>query len=162
MNRLAFQNSRVGVLRMGFRARKPFGTFEKRAADGDWNHDLLCRTCAVLHKLSSPDYWELNFFRSSLATALVAFKLQSCHQPCLTWHQFTCEATQWFMLAMITCLWWPTLSLIIKGMNLVWIWVFTHEPFMLSSLLRLRRPFLCSRVFFSILPFHFWFHKGMF
>ena len=40
--------------------------------------------------------------------------------------------------------------------------VFKHEPFMLSSLLGLRRPFLCSRVFCSIFPFHFWFHKGTF
>jgi len=31
MKRLALQNKRVGVLRMAFRARKVFGTFEKRA-----------------------------------------------------------------------------------------------------------------------------------
>ena len=39
---------------------------------------------------------------------------------------------------------------------------FTHESFMLSSLLGLWRPFLCSRVFCSIYPLHFWLHKGMF
>ena len=93
--------------------------------------------------------------------------------PTLSDH-FTCAATQCFMLAMITCFWWPTLSLIIKGsleqphgMNLNQFhirgfWVFTHELFMLPSLLGLRRPFLCSRVFCSIFPFHFWFHEGMF
>ena len=48
-------------------------------------------------------------------------------------------------------------SLHIRG-----VWVFTHEQFMLSSLLGVRRPFLCSRVFCSIFRFHFWFHKGMF
>ena len=48
-------------------------------------------------------------------------------------------------------------SLHIRG-----VWVFTHESFMLSSLLGLRRPFLCSRVFYSIFPFHFWLHRGMF
>ena len=47
-------------------------------------------------------------------------------------------------------------SLHIRG-----VWVFTHESFMLSSPLALRRPFLCSRVFCSIFPFHFWLHKGM-
>ena len=31
MNRQAFQNKRVGVLRMAFHAPKVFGTFEKRA-----------------------------------------------------------------------------------------------------------------------------------
>ena len=50
---------------------------------------------------------------------------------------------------------WPIWS--IRG-----VWVFTYEPLMLSSHLGLRRPFLCSRVFCSIFPFHFWFHKGMF
>ena len=42
------------------------------------------------------------------------------------------------------------------------VWVFTHETFMLSSLLGLRCPFLCRRIFCSIFPFHFWSHKGMF
>ncbi|XP_068757578.1 piggyBac transposable element-derived protein 4-like [Montipora capricornis] len=32
---------------------------------------------------------------------------------------------------------------------------------MLSSLLGLRRPFLCSQVFCSIFPFHFWLHKDI-
>ena len=31
MKRQALQNKKVGVLRMAFRARKVFGTFEKRA-----------------------------------------------------------------------------------------------------------------------------------
>ena len=48
-------------------------------------------------------------------------------------------------------------SLHIRG-----VWVFTHEQFMLSSLLGLRRRFLCRRVFCSTFRFHFWFHKGMF
>ena len=33
MKRQALQNKQVGVLRMAFRARKVFGTFEKRAPD---------------------------------------------------------------------------------------------------------------------------------
>ena len=35
MKRLALQNEQVGVLRMDFRARKVFGTFEKRAPGAD-------------------------------------------------------------------------------------------------------------------------------
>ena len=33
MKRPALQSKRVGVLRMAFRARKVFGTFEKRASE---------------------------------------------------------------------------------------------------------------------------------
>ena len=33
MKRPALQNKQVGVLRMSFRARKVFGTFEERAPD---------------------------------------------------------------------------------------------------------------------------------
>ena len=50
----------------------------------------------------------------------------------------------------------------LSSLHIRCVWVFTHESFMLSSLLGLRRPFLCSRVFCSIFPFHFWLHKGMF
>ena len=49
----------------------------------------------------------------------------------------------------------------IRSLHIRGVWVFTHESFMLSSLLGLRRPFLCSWVFCSIFPFHFWLHKGM-
>ena len=40
--------------------------------------------------------------------------------------------------------------------------IFTHESFMLLSLLRLRRPFLCCRIFCSMFFSHFWLHKGRF
>ena len=36
MKRQALQNKQVGVLRMAFRARKVFGTFEKRAPAPTW------------------------------------------------------------------------------------------------------------------------------
>ena len=39
---------------------------------------------------------------------------------------------------------------------------FTHESFMLLSLLGLRRPFLRRRVFCSKFACHFWLHKGRF
>ena len=39
------------------------------------------------------------------------------------------------------------------------VWVFTHKSFMLSSLLGLGHPFLCSQVFCSIFPF--WLHKSV-
>ena len=56
------------------------------------------------------------------------------------------RATSWYLNQFEVSL----SSLHIRG-----VWVFTHEQFMLSSLLGLRRPFLCSRVFCSLLPFHF-------
>ena len=43
MKRPALQNKRVGVLRMAFRARKVFGSFEK-LTPGDFSIDLSVKT----------------------------------------------------------------------------------------------------------------------
>ena len=41
MKRPASQNKRIGVLPMAFRARKVFGTFEKRTPDPNETHTVL-------------------------------------------------------------------------------------------------------------------------
>ena len=56
MKRPALQNKQAGVLRMAFRARKDFGTFEKRAPGWDSNPDLY-DVGAALHQLSYQTDW---------------------------------------------------------------------------------------------------------
>jgi len=58
MKRPALQNKRDGVLRMVFRARKVFGTFEKQDPEQGLN-PYLCDCSVVLFKLSYQINWEL-------------------------------------------------------------------------------------------------------
>ena len=60
MRRPASQNKRVGVLQMAFRARKVFGTFEKRAP----GHVLLCFQVTDWHSTTSKQsvLWTLSMF----------------------------------------------------------------------------------------------------
>ena len=47
----ALQNKQVGVLRMAFRARKVFGTFEKRAPEHDTRESSLNLTSKQITRL---------------------------------------------------------------------------------------------------------------
>ena len=58
MKRPALHNRQVVVLQMAFRARKVFGTFEKRAPEPDSNPDL-CDPSTVIDQLSYQVKWEL-------------------------------------------------------------------------------------------------------
>ena len=69
MERPASQNERVGVLRMVHRARKVFGTFEKRASGRSLN-SWISRLCAS-PRLDSPS---LNFPHRQLGVGLFFFK----------------------------------------------------------------------------------------
>ena len=83
MKRPASQNKRIGVLPMAFRARKVFGTFEKRAPGPSiilWVCYFLSQECACVVELTS--YIKLavilkkkeNFHTYPVITCLYAMK----------------------------------------------------------------------------------------